>query len=312
VNARFLFVALLLFAHGAYAAGGRYERTKDGQTRVWNISPKPGEAAAWSGDRDADGYATGYGTIIWYKTDRKTQTGSFLPRATYIPFVRYSGKMVRGKLEGQIETADPADGKTFHAKFADGIKVGRWIAGPSPALEKRRDEPVLRAELVEAPAEGPAPSPVANHPPLQDDSENVREQGVATRPANQSAAAAAVKEKPPDDVDESLRSILSYSSWMRMRSIPGASSQASSTASSPPLGARLTTAEVVELADAEARTQGYDLGEYQRPQARYAAAADTWSVIYDQKSVDGKTEIGKSISVSVEDKTKKVSVPAAR
>jgi len=75
----------------------------------------------------------------------------------------------------------------------------------------------------------------------------------------------------------------------------------------------LTQAEVIDLADAEARTQGYDLGEYQRPQARYTAAGDTWSIVYDQKrNANGMGEVGKHFSVSVEDNTKKISIAAEK
>jgi hypothetical protein len=72
----------------------------------------------------------------------------------------------------------------------------------------------------------------------------------------------------------------------------------------------LTAAEVIELADAEARTQGYDLGKYQRPQAQYAATENIWSVSYDQKNDAG--EAGKPFSVKVEDKTKKTSIVAGK
>jgi hypothetical protein len=296
VNARFLVVALLLFAHGAYAAGGAYQRTRDGKTRIWNIAPKPGEAAAWSGDRDADGYATGHGTITWYKAHRKPLTGFNLPPIQYVPFVRYSGKMVRGKLEGPVETAD---GKTFHAKFADGAKVGRWVAGPGPAPEKRRDEPVRRAELVEA-APAPAEPPAASVTITPADQEAAPP--VVTEAENQAKVSERAVRKPSNqDMDDSLRELVGPPSLLRAK--------ADLSQSGSP---RLTSAEAIELADAEARTQGYDLGEYQPPQARYAAAGDSWSVVYDQKSVDGTTEVSKPFSVSVEDKTKKVSVAAGR
>lgn len=308
VNTRLFFVALLLFAQGAYAAGGHYERTKDGKARIWNVSPKAGEVAAWSGDRDADGYATGYGTITWYKAHRKALTGFNLPPVQYVPFVRYSGTMVRGKLEGTVETADPADGKKFHAKFADGTRVGRWVAGPGPGPDKRRDEPVRRAELVEAapvPAE-PPPEPVASPAAAQE---------VAKPPAAETETSAKVSERTTKapasgDMDDSLRELVGPPSLLRTKA--DRLSQAAVTATSQTANARLTSAEVIELADAEARTQGYDLGEYQRPQAHYAAASDTWSVVYDGKPADGATEAGKPFSVSVEDKTKKASVAAAR
>jgi hypothetical protein len=50
------------------------------------------------------------------------------------------------------------------------------------------------------------------------------------------------------------------------------------------------------------------LGEYQRPQAHYTATEGTWSVSYAQKYVDGMGEVGTPFSVTVEDKTKKISI----
>ena len=97
VNAQRLFVystVLLLFANGA-RAGGIYQRTKDGRTRVWNNNPRAGDAATWSGDRDKDRYATGYGTLTWYTTERKIVTGSHLPSPKYRLVGHYSGNMVR-------------------------------------------------------------------------------------------------------------------------------------------------------------------------------------------------------------------------
>ena len=78
--------------------------------------------------------------------------------------------------------------------------------------------------------------------------------------------------------------------------------------------ARLTAAQVIELADVEARGQGYELGDYQHPQARYTPVDDMWSVFYDQKSVDSNAmgEIADPFTVSVEDKTKKASIVPQR
>ncbi len=77
---------------------------------------------------------------------------------------------------------------------------------------------------------------------------------------------------------------------------------------SVPSHPRLTVAEVVRLADAEARGSGYDLREYQRPQVHYnyVTANDTWWVSYDQIYVNGLGEVGKHFSVTIEDKTKKL------
>jgi hypothetical protein len=291
VNSRSFFVCsallLLLFANSAFA-GGAYQRTKDRKTRVWNNYPQPGDAVTWSGDRDADRYATGSGTLTWYIVERKYQTGSYLPSVAHTTVIRYSGNMVRGKLDGPVVNVDE-NGATFHGKFANGRRVGEWAPGPAPSPSRtgvadQRKVVLKEAENAERPtpnvqrpmAEGPKPTP------------------VPAQPASQQPSVRGVKEKPSQDVDDSLRALVGPPPLLRTE------------------GARpgLTAAEVIELADAEARAKGYDLGTYQRPQAQYAATDNTWSVSYDQKHDAG--EAGKPLSVKVEDKTKKTSIVAGK
>ena len=78
------------------------------------------------------------------------------------------------------------------------------------------------------------------------------------------------------------------------------------------IDARLSTAEVVRLADAEARRDGYDLREYQRPQVHFTPADDTWYAFYDQVYIRGMGEVGKHFSVTVEDKSKNASLNPGR
>jgi hypothetical protein len=109
---------LLVFA-GAALGEGRYQRTKDGKTMVWNNDPKRGDAATWFGDRDAEGYATKVGTLTWY-----TANGTV--------YARYFGNMVRGKFDGMVNSH--SKGKTDHAIFVDGQRTTRWVAGRAPSL----------------------------------------------------------------------------------------------------------------------------------------------------------------------------------
>jgi len=304
--------ALLLFGNGAYG-DGIYQPTKDGTVLVWNNDPKPKDAATWSGKRDRDGYATGYGTLIWYRVAQKILTGSSIPVPKYIPVSRYSGNMVQGKLDGPVATVDRL-GRTFHATFTEGSKNSDWAAGPAPRPDQQRNEIVPRAELVEAPAEGPSRIQKSE---LSGQRSEITD-GQATQ---QHVAKPAVTETPNPAID-SLRSLTGPTSSLRMNAgaeppsreataSEGASLQgftSSAVASAPP---RLTTAEVIGLADANARTQGYDLGEYQRPQVNYVPADDIWSVVY-QKFIKSTGEIGEHFSVKVEDKTKKTSIVTGR
>ena len=106
---------LIAFAGTAFAEG-EYQHTKDGKTTVWNSVPKPGDVSTWNGDRDRDGYATGFGTLTWYTQQRGEST----------LFGVYYGNMVRGKFEGQINLH--LKGKTAHAFFAEGTRTSRWAS----------------------------------------------------------------------------------------------------------------------------------------------------------------------------------------
>ena len=326
MNARCFFVysavlSLLLFVHSANA--GAYQRTKDGKARVWNNYPQPGDMATWSGDRDTQGYATGYGTLTWYTTERKRVTGSNLPSLKHAIVGSYSGVMVRGKLDGSVVNVD-ANGKTFHGTFVDGRKGNDWAPGSAPAsspggiaLDQRSNEPVKEEAVLEAPAEGPKPLAITVPPP--------QSEGAIKQPTESVTTSAAI-ERPSPTIDDSLRSLIGPSpvSASRTEVVAEASPPASlpppvasspppvtSTSSSPPPVAapHLTAAEAITLADTEARKEGYNPSEYQRPQTEYTAADETWSVSYQQMYADGAS---KRFTVSVEDKTKKTSFAAGR
>lgn len=333
VKVRFVFIygaLLFVLVNGAHA-GGTYQRTKDGKTRIWNNNPQTGDMATWSGDRDKENYATGYGTLSWYTTQRKRVTGSNLPAPQYILLSHYSGIMVRGKLDGMVENVD-ANGEIFHGTFIDGRKGSDWAAGPASgtvstaiAFDPQRPEPIPQTTVGNAPppepappAEGPRSVPVAVHPPARS--------YEVTKASAQPISTPAVTERPSPTIDDSLQSLIgpTASSSPKADVISEASPQVSvpppaalpsppvvtSTSSSPPPASpRLSAAEVIELANAEARKEGYNPREYLRPQADYIAADETWSVSYDQKYADG---FGNHFSVSVEDKTKKASFSAGR
>ena len=142
MRARWLFLCsallLLLLTNGAFAGEGAYQRTKDGKTLVWNSYPMPGESEAveWSGQQDKDGYATGNGTVTWYKQSSAKFT--FTRKNKLVVAGRYSGKMVRGKLEGTVVREDSiplvrwntAPPRKFHATFVGGNRTGDWVTDP--------------------------------------------------------------------------------------------------------------------------------------------------------------------------------------
>jgi hypothetical protein len=218
---------LLLLASGVYG-GGIYQHTRDKRALIWNSHPRPDEEAAWSGDQDSKRYATGYGTLTWYRVQRAIVTGSNIASSTgrgvsAIVINRYSGKMVLGKFDGPVVNVD-ANGKMFHSTFANGIKVTDWVAGPLPPTDQGLNEPVSvsgNARTAEPPADVVAaastPSPVASTPsPL---SSSPAAAAASTRspvpstPSPQSSSPAAVetavKNRMITDFKEQTQSILS-------------------------------------------------------------------------------------------------------
>jgi len=161
VTARCLFVCttLLLFANGA-DGGGVYQHTRDRRTLIWNNYPSRDDEATWSGERDSNGFATGHGTLTWYRVQRAIVTGSNIPSSKgrtvgAVVINRYSGKMVRGRFDGPVVNVD-ASGKMFHGRFVNGTKANDWVAGPLPRTDQQLNEPVSKGAVnPQPPAEGP-------------------------------------------------------------------------------------------------------------------------------------------------------------
>ena len=150
--------ASLLFANGANC--GAYQRTKDGRAVVWNNFPRRGDSAVWSGSRDSNGYATGYGTLTWYKGERTIVTGSNIPapRKGSAALGRYTGRMVRGKFQGLVVNVD-ANGRTFHGTFVNGTKSSDWVGGSPPPDSQQSNQRVTKT------ASSAEPAPPAAGPP---------------------------------------------------------------------------------------------------------------------------------------------------
>jgi hypothetical protein len=423
---------LLILAKGALADGA-YQRTEDHKkTFVWNNNPKPDDTATWSGGRDAEGYATGPGTLQWFRRDRSFTTGSnvFSPKKTLIS--SYSGTMVHGKFSGSVMTVD--HGKTYHATFVDGHEKGRWTAGPvvtkaesvetgaaaekpertasatstevasesskTKKISEEKTQPRVPEETsADIPAAGPEESEVSKsataseepeqsatprapvtrkaalapgavraieHPthtvakkseaeparrsdrakPEQTEKPSKIAKAAASQPAkaetplsedipaegllsaeaektqSPSSKSAIAESSPPSTlnaqpasnetpVDNSLRTLTGPPSSLHVRTPPETNPPAQistppiAAVSSPTAGAKLTAVQAMDIADIEARTKGYDLGEYQLPKAEYNAASDTWSVAYVARDA-GKA--AKKLSVTIQDKTGKAEV----
>ena len=180
MTARCLFVcsALLLLANVAY--GARYQRTKDGKTLVWNNLRSVAQEATWSGGRDSAGYATGEGTLTWYRGELKIATDPSKPLTkSSVVVSSYTGKMVQGKFEGLVMKEQ--GGTTLYTTFVNGNKASYWSAEPTttPKTKEQKHAEPARTEPVEeeAAAEEPMPTPVATATPKKEPS------AVAASPA---------------------------------------------------------------------------------------------------------------------------------
>jgi hypothetical protein len=158
VNTRRLFVysGLLALLITGTAFAGRYQRTKDGKSRVWNENPKPGDSVTWSGARDAKGYATGYGTLTWFTPENAVETGSHIARQRhYTVSSRVSGTMVHGKFEEASANAEPKK------KERTGISKQRPSA-PSHAestTKPEKPQPTPAQAKTTSPTPTPSPTP---------------------------------------------------------------------------------------------------------------------------------------------------------
>src|ERR1700684_3262345 len=115
---------MLSVARGA----GSYQSTRDGKTIVWNSHPNPGDVATWSGARNREGYAHGFGRLVWY-----TEEPGFDKPQLY---ARYWGRMVDGKFEGPVNVHSKR--KTDYAIFIDGTRVTGCRAGTAPSRATAR------------------------------------------------------------------------------------------------------------------------------------------------------------------------------
>jgi hypothetical protein len=171
------------------SAAGKYQPTRDGKTLVWNDAPKPDDEATWSGRRDRDGFAQGFGTLVWYSKD----AGMKKPQL----FARYWGNMTHGKFSGPVNVHSKR--KTHHAIFAEGARLTRWTPGPARsrmnaqqlALVEKHNATAAQQTEPEAPAAGPAEQSSAVTDQRSERTESVSDiRGERT---------------PKIDIDESLR-----------------------------------------------------------------------------------------------------------
>ena len=158
----FIHSALLVLLVAGAALAGQYQRTKDDRTLVWNEDHKGGDLASWSGKRDADGYATGYGTLTWYTPEDMLETGSNPPRKSYRVSSRVSGTMIHGKFqEASPRATAQATIEPEKPKKRGWFSFLRPRRKPSPPPIAETPKPRLRSSSthVKETPETPSPAP---------------------------------------------------------------------------------------------------------------------------------------------------------
>lgn len=311
------------------SADGAYQRTKDAKTIIWNDNPTPGDAATWSGDRDAEGYASGFGTLTWYTT--RGQSGKEAKETLY---AYYFGNMVRGKFNGPVN--GHSKGVTAHAVFKQGKRLSRWAAGPvlswttpSSGGQSTPDEVgAPKVEIAKAAEFNPPPPrssvaaadrPLPNYDSLHSSrppaaAEDVPAEGPAgTTDRSSNPAVVAAATKPAPGTDESLRLLARPPASLRPASAESAGAADFQQNEDATTGvAQLSKQEVVALADSEAQKRGYELGNYERPEPVFDPVDRTWSLSYAGKSINGTSPPNKRFTVAIDDKSKKTAIVPGR
>jgi hypothetical protein len=185
---------------------------------------------------------------------------------------------------------------------------------PSPNLETAREQAsespsAANPESTRGGGEHPIEETPAEGPPAMAEKENLTSQ------SEEAASARSPKEDRPSIVIEPGESAPNLPTGGKetaeadaaVRSLaqpPSSLRRVPETAAAPEAHPRLTKEEVIRIANAEARTRGYNRVDYYMTEPEYKAAYKVWSVSYEPGAVDGTAETDKRFSVIVDDKTK--------
>jgi hypothetical protein len=172
---------------------GTYQRTKNGRTFVWNNHPKSGDEATWSGGRDREGYARGFGTLVWY-----TKETDSAKRALY---ARYWGRMIGGKFSGPVNVHSKK--KTHYAIFDDGVRTTRWSTGTAPFGASAKWRAAIARRRINSEPKSPAEGPASAQDELRRGGPS--RAGGSSSTWNESIQDLRTERWPMIDIDDSLR-----------------------------------------------------------------------------------------------------------
>jgi hypothetical protein len=230
--------------------------------------------------------------------------------------------IAQASTEEPDQSTTPREPVTKKSALAPGAV--RAIEQPTRTVAKKT-EPARQSERAKPPkTEKPSKiaKPASSQPPEADTqlSEDIPAEGPpavgaekvqtpTSKFATAESSRPSAKEAP---VDNSIRTLTGPPSSLHISAPPETNPPTqmptpamAAVLSPPPAGPKLTAVQAMDIADIEARTKGYDLGDYQLPKAEYNAASDTWSVAYVGR--DAETD-AKKLSVTIQDKTGKAEV----
>jgi len=122
-----IFFLALFLTTGTVLAAGAWVITSDG-AKVWDPDSQPGETASWSGNRDADGDASGDGILQAYVNSQLQITceGPLVAgkvtgkgKITWPSGSSYTGDLVNWSFEGH-GIYQVANGPSYEGDFVDG------------------------------------------------------------------------------------------------------------------------------------------------------------------------------------------------
>ena len=196
--------------------------------------------------------------------------------------------LAREKTEKPASVFEPTPIPTKPETGTQKSEVGDSTESAAPVLDRPVTETTTQPSTQE-------PAPVAEGP--------VQNAEVSSLPPGNQPSAA------KSDGDVSLNMLVGPPSSLRATSIPEtAPEKTERPTSSASSTNKLTGAEAISLADAEARIQGYHVDEYQRPKVDHSAVKGKWALFYGLKEGADAAGNPSAFTVTIEDETKKVEI----
>src|SRR5262249_11284701 len=250
-----------------------------------------------------------HGTFADGKQKNDWQPGPLVSKAERVESPASTEKPERAETATSTREAPAAE--ELPAKTALAPGAVRAIGLPPGAIsEKPKTEAARQPERIKP--EKPKKAAKSASEPAEGSAALTKEKNIE-RPMPNAAQSPSPSLQPSGNetpVDQSLQLLTGPPAELQMHSPsaqepnPPAAVSSSPTRPQSLAGAKLTAVQAMDIADIEARTNGYDLGEYQLPKAEYNSATNTWLVAYLGR--DGNAE--KKLNVTVQDKTGKAEI----